>query len=273
MTFFVTRIRRIDDTRDRLIRLLSAGATLLLGAPILSGCSLVLPHPEKALPDQGIEQCSLDTLQYRRELPTKITAQGTAVPMIVRHVPPGPDRLLRNGQSIYFNDTHPHASVSNNQDLGDRIMISLNPLIAPKDSSVWILDAVEKESGAAPADSFLSNRVVIRLRTSTGDYLRVVNGQLSTSSSINNASHFVVYKIDVPDSTRRTSCDEQLRDGDFVFLEALEPSLWLDSSSDGTLHGATESGSNGAECVQERQRCYTDDRGGLVCAWAPKCSF
>jgi hypothetical protein len=273
MRFFVTVIREVGDTRVRLIRLLSAGAVLLLGAPMLGGCSLVLPHPDKDLPDQGIEQCSLDTLQYRRQLPAKITAQGTAVPLIVRHVTPGADRLLRNGQSIYFNDTHPHADASNNQDSSDRIMISLNPLTAPKDSSVWILDALEKESEAAPADSFVSNRALIRLRTSSGDYLRVVDGQLSISSNIDNASHFVVYKIDVPDSTRRTSCDERLRDGDFVFLEALEPSLWLDSSADGTLRGATGNGSNGAECVQERQRCYTDDRGGLACAWAPKCSF
>jgi hypothetical protein len=266
-----TFCRGLSDCGDRVVAW--SCAVLLICVPILNGCSLVLPHPSEVPPDRGIEQCSLDTLQYRRQVPMKVAAQGVAVPMIVRHVTPGPDRLLRNGQSIYFNDTHPHTDAAPNQDLGDRVLISLSPLISPKESSIWILEAVEKESGTTAADSLVSNRALIRLRASNGGYFRIVDGHPQISADVAEASRLVVYKIDVPDSTRPTSCDEQLRDGDFVFLEALEPGLWLDSSADGTLRGASGSNSSAAECVQERQRCYTDDHGATTCAWAPKCSF
>jgi hypothetical protein len=229
---------------------------------------LVLPHPSAAPPDRGIEECSLDILQYRRELPKRVAAQGVAVPVIVRHATARPERLLRDGQAIYFVGTH----APPNLDMGGRQLISTNTSRPPKDSSIWIVDAVNKEPGSRAEDPVISDRALIRLRASNGGYLRLVDGQPSVSANIENASRLVAYKIDVPDSTRPTSCDERLRDGDFVFLEALEPNLWLDSSADGVLHGASAEAAN-AECVQQRERCYTDDLGGLACAWGPKCSY
>jgi hypothetical protein len=196
-----------------------------------------------------------------------------AVPVIVRHATPGDERLLRNGEAIYFADTHPQADASQNVDSGDRQMISMHTSRLPKDSSIWILEAVGKEDGASPEASVISDRGLIRLRSSKGGYLRLVDGQPGVSANIENASQLVVYKIDVPDSTRPTSCDERLRDGDFVFLEALEPNRWLDSSADGVLHSIPAKDTDVAACVQERERCYTDERGGIACAWGPKCSF
>jgi hypothetical protein len=258
--------------RARLFPFYCVCAALLVGVPLLDGCSLVLPHPSAAPPDRGIEECSLDVLEYRRQLPNRIAAQGVAVPVIVRHATPDDERLLRSGQAIYFVDTHPQADASQS-DSGDRQMISMHTSHLPKDSSIWILEAVDKADGASPEASAVSDRALIRLRSSKGGYLRLVDGQPSVSANLENASRLVVYKIDVPDSTRPTSCDERLRDGDFVFLEALEPNRWLDSSSDGTLRSIPANDSNAAPCVQERQRCYTDERGGLACAWGPKCSF
>jgi hypothetical protein len=263
----------VSGCRARRFPFHSACAALLVGVPMLNGCSLVLPHPSAAPPDRGIEECSLDILQYRRQLPKRIAAQGVAVPVIVRHVTPGAERLLRNGQAIYFVDTHPQADATRNPDSGDRQLISMNTSRLPKDSSIWILDAADKGPGATPEESVISARALIRLRASKGGYLRLVDGQPSVSANIEDASRLVVYKIDVPDSTRPTSCDESLRDGDFVFLEALEPNRWLDSSADGALHSTPADGTNAAACVQDRERCYTDDRGGLACAWGPKCSF
>jgi len=85
-------------------------------------------------------------------------------------------------------------------------------------------------------------------------------------------SLLVIRKADVPDQTRPTTCDERLRDGDFVFLRTVSPSIWIGLSARGTGPPVPVAApADRKKCVRDREICRTD-RGGPVCAWAPDCS-
>lgn len=252
---------------------------MLVGLTMLGGCSLIVPHP-LTTPDKGIEQCSLDTLQSRQNLPQTIAAQGVAVPVIVRkETSVRGDRLVRTGQAVYFIATHHHAGAPRNIDLGDnRRLLSMNSPQSRALASVWVVDAIGSGGTSRPADAIISDGALVRLRSSAG-YLKMMHGKQDTTEMAEQASTFVVYKIDVPDSTRPTTCDAKLRDGDFIFLRSVAPSSWVDASDEGLLRvlnapqpSASADSDTASGCAQEQERCHTDNNGALVCAWAPKCS-
>jgi hypothetical protein len=247
---------------------------VVLALAVLGGCSWFLPHPDSSsnvLGDADTTRdgrCSLAVAQDRRLLPRQIAAAGIPTPLIIRTRSPGAsnNRNIGNDQSVEFDASTNLAS----------------PAQTAPHGTAWRIKVVDTQGEALAGDATLANGSVFALREDKGSgYLRLDTRSTSTTTTVAQAeaSRFVVYKADAPDSTRPTTCDEQIREGDFVFLRVLEPSAWASVDSLGALgiQGAAfgkpvpDSHSN-PRCARQEERCRTDSLGGLVCVWAPVCA-
>ena len=251
------------------------GAALLL----LNGCSLIFPHPA-TIPDAGMQQCPLDVLTARRQITRSNQARGIPSPLVIRSMPsPEGDRSIQNGQSIYFVATHRDAdrAVGAGSGSNGHVVISIEPKQPPSASTIWQVEALDEGGKPLPVPSVVADAGLVRLRGADG-YLVFTGERASFTPRAPEASRFRIYKADVPDSTRPTTCDATLRDADFVFLRAVSPSFWVDATDAGRLFVGSSGASNPSAananpvCEQEEQRCHNDASGGLVCAWAPKCA-
>jgi hypothetical protein len=95
-----------------------------------------------------------------------------------------------------------------------------------------------------------------------------------------DASIFALYKADVTNANRPSTCDEQARDGDYGYLRGLGPSTWLRVSggalkaahptlpSEESVHPSPPEGA--ANSVAD-QVCRTDERNQMLCGWVPRC--
>jgi hypothetical protein len=258
------------------------GAVAAVALALLSGCSWFLPHPEKAsnvigdadTPEDG--RCSLAVAQNRKSLTGQIIADGVPKPLII-HVqsPSAAMRAVRFGQSIYFDPSTSDA---------DR---DSKPPRSIAGHAIWRIESAQDPSTEVAEEAVLTGGSTFLLRDpSASGYLRLASKATSvavtavTAVTRAEASRFVILKADVPDSTRPTTCDEQIRDEDFVFVRILAPSTWVNVAAAGNLEvKPTPAGMRPAPggsntnplCAREEERCHTDSRGGLVCAWAPVC--
>ena len=234
---------------------------------LLNGCSLFFPHPEKSInvigdadtPKDG--RCSLAVAQLRKSVPTQVGAAGSPTALII-HVgsSTAASRTIGSGDMIYFEASAPDGGP-----------------VPPDHSARYRIEGLDSKGATVVQGKVLMNGDWVALHDSQGlnDFeLKENNKRVSLSV----ASRLVIYKIDVPDATRPTTCDEQIRDQDFVFLRVLDPSTWLMVSDAGVLmvrKGASGVGTenpNNPRCPREEERCRTDPRGGLVCAWVPVCA-
>ena len=196
---------------------------------VLSGCHWVLPEPKSpegaAAPRSAA--CTLDLAQSRRSTLTRIAAAGSARPLIISLSSRATeDRLLRNGVQVELCDL---------ETAGDA---GASPL------PLTILAVGVDASVPAP----IRDGSLIRLRAA------------ADASAL--AAPVRIHKVDVPDPNRPTSCDAQLRDGDFVLLRSESPSAWLELNG-GRL--AVAAGPAVPGCARSKEHCYTDRRGGLLC--------
>jgi hypothetical protein len=236
--------------------------TVLAGCLLgLEGCAWVLPRPAESPPDPGLVQCSLDVAQLRKERPVTLQARGMPALLIIRKDPAaGADRIIRNGQTVYFVATHHDAN---------RTVLSLASGPASPET-LWRLDAIDAGGMPLAADAPLSDASLVRLQRPGAGYLDLSSDAQSFSDR-NHAEGITLFKADVPDSTRPTTCDDQLRDGDFVFLRTSARPSWVGVSGSGAL--VTGPGDRRShQCDQQEERCLNDQRGGLVCAWTTRCS-
>jgi hypothetical protein len=257
------------------------GVAVLAGVVALAGCSWILPHPT-AVPDKGIAECPLGVLQARKELPKTISAAGMPSPLIIRgNSRSGDDRLIRSGQSVYFVATrHDVELVRNNGSDTSRHLIPIDPAVQPA-TSLWQIEMLDPNGNALAGGALMSDPSVVRLRdVAAAGYLEFGKNAQIPTAPLDRATRFAIYKADVPDSTRPTTCDAQIRDGDFVFLQAVKPSTWVNVTDAGTFYvaplptresPAPADSSRNPQCAQDEERCHTDQNGGLVCAWAPVC--
>ena len=241
----------------------------LVATVVLSGCSWFLPHPEKTsnvigdadTPRDG--RCSLAVAQNRRLLPGQVIADGVPKLLIIHVQSPGATtREVRVGRSVYFDpstrEAHP-----------------------PTEHALWRIDSLPNQSNEIPEDAVLTDGSMFLLREPEGSgYLQMGSKAVRLAVPRAEASRFIILKADVPDPTRPTTCDEQIRDEDLVFMRVLAPSEWVSVAVTGILQvqpalaGARPApgGSNtNPLCAREEEHCHTDSRGGLVCAWAPVC--
>ncbi|MGA9027825.1 MAG: hypothetical protein WB440_17365 [Steroidobacteraceae bacterium] len=264
------------------MRVLTIVALLLLGA-----CAWVLPRPDDtpaeisgSRPD--LDQCSLDVTQSRKTFPEQTDADGVPEPLMIRDQSrSGASRIISNGHLIYFlltrHDPEPFRNYGPDM---SRHMVRPDPPGPLPLSSVWRIDA-ERNDGPQGEEPLLDRSIVRLVRPDAAGYLRFETGSQTLAASADRASLFMLYKADVPDATRPSTCDGQIRDGDFVYLRQVSPSLWIDAADDGVLsakpvppgRGVAPAGSRGdPRCARDEERCHTDEGGGLVCAWAPICT-
>jgi hypothetical protein len=235
---------------------------------LLDGCSLFLPHPDKSsnvLGDADTPQdgrCSLAVASNRRSLPDLIAGEGIPTPLIihVRSSVGSKSRTVSTGQSVDFEASTNHASSAQ----------------AAQHSTAWRIQTVDARGEALADGAVLANGSVFALREdTTSGYLRLDIQAVNTTVPQTEASRFIIYKADVPDSTRPTTCDEWIRDEDFVFLRTLTPSAWASADPLGMLFVQEavrgKPASSNPFCVRQEERCRTDSLGALVCVSAPVC--
>jgi hypothetical protein len=263
-----------------------AHAIAAIGICVLGGCSWFLPHPDRAsnvigdadTPLDG--RCSLAVVQNRKSLFGQIIADGVPKPLLIRiQSSDAPNREIQNGQTIFFVESTRDADPPRNFGPAmSRLQTKAQPMTRP---ALWRLEAVNASGNAITENAVLMDRGVVELREIEGSgYLELQARSASIAVPRTEASRFVLYKADVPDPTRPTTCDGQIRDEDFVFVRTLAPSSWVSVAATGMLEvqsvpaGATPvavGSSRNPECAREEERCHTDSRGGLVCVWAPVC--
>lgn len=253
----------------------------LAGVALLGGCSWILPHPG-VVADKRIAECSLGVLQARKDLPKAMSAAGMPSPLILRDGSSrrGEDRSIRSGQSVYFVATQHDVELLRNYGPDtSRRLISIDPEVPPPPTSFWQIEALDAKGNPLASGALMSDPSVVRLRNvAAAGYLEFGKNAQTPTAPLDRATEFALYKADVPDSTRPTTCDAQIRDGDFVFLQAVEPSTWVNVTDAGAFYvtplpteeSPVDSRRN-PRCAQDEERCHTDQNGGLVCAWAPVC--
>jgi hypothetical protein len=242
----------------------------LVALVVLSGCSWFLPHPEKPsnvigdadTPRDG--RCSLAVAQNRRLQPGQVIADGVPKLLIIHVQSPGATtREVRIGRSVYFDP-------------------STRETDPPRtEHALWRIDSVQYQGNEISEDAVLTDGSIFLLREPReSGYLQMGGGAVRLAAPRAEASRFIIFKADVPDPTRPTTCDEQIRDEDFVFMRMLAPSTWVSVAATGILQvqpapagtRPVPAGSNtNPLCAREEEHCHTDSRGGLVCAWAPVC--
>lgn len=245
----LARPARLRDMCRVLRRLGLAGSVLFAGC----GWQNSLIAIDRAVPPEPPAQrpCSLAQVQTRRNLPRLPRVEGIAVLLVLRmHAWADSDRLVRSGQSI-------------------SLVLPPGGASAP----VVLRGRVEGiDPGGAPArkGTALVDGGMVRIRIGRSD-------RPATFAGAEAASRLILAKADVPDQTRPTTCDERLRDGDFIFLRTASPSVWVGLSASGEANGPPVLVARRSEtpdssgCVRDREVCRTD-RGGPVCAWTPVCA-
>jgi hypothetical protein len=231
------------------MRFMTASAALIVAfaAPI-SGCmSQGAPVAETASAEDDappIKSCSLEQVQSRKMLSRHPDISGVATPLLI------------------------HVSAP--------LVISFsasNAAAGAQGATPLRLEALDPAGRPAADAAPLSDGTMIRLRAAAGN-------SPSDAPSDKNPP-LVIVKADVPDQGRPSTCDAQIRDGDFVFIYTISPSVWLDAPpadrapiarADTMPHAALVNGSQDPSCVQDREWCATDQKGGTVCAWAPACA-
>jgi hypothetical protein len=140
--------------------------------------------------------------------------------------------------------------------------------------SLWRIENADLVGNTTNEDSVLSDASVVQFRGVEGSgYLQLGARKTAVVMSGAEASRFMLYKADVPDPMRPTTCDSQIRDEDFVFARLLAPSMWVSVAASGVLEVEKARRPLGSQsnpsCARQEERCHTDARGGLVCVWAP----
>ena len=150
---------------------------------------------------------------------------------------------------------------------------------ADKSRHTWRVDLLHTPS-PRPSPHRLSDGDLIYLWNVTSHrYLRVSSPAAADVKHRSDASIFALYKADVTNPNRPSTCDAQVRDGAYVYIRALEPSTWF-SVSDGVLEPAPLQPRLASDPAQlpegpansvADQRCRTDERDQLLCGWVAQC--
>ncbi|MBS0389481.1 MAG: hypothetical protein JSR15_13465, partial [Proteobacteria bacterium] len=137
----------------------------------------------------------------------------------------------------------------------------------PNATNARIDAAWDAQGRQIPLRHALTNGTTVELSRAAG----------SESPSIRKV---VIYKGDMPDASRPDTCDNRLRDGDYVFVRSAPNATWLDSGAAlwlapdraATVNsvGSTPPAAD-VLCFAGPRVCYSDRTGGAMCTWQPRC--
>jgi hypothetical protein len=236
-----------------------AGAAVIAGAALVSGCAWVLPKPSAANTGLGASgtgtACQLDQSEARRNVIDHVTAIGIPSPAaILRTDGRASDRTIRNGDRITLRAFT----------LADGNHASLGA------ETATLTVASVGGVGSDPVEIRGDSVVLLQAHDERPTVAAAQKGE-SDSSSSPTSDEFVIYKADVADPNRPTTCDNILRDGDLVYLRTVVPSAWVEVR-DRALQRESQPIRPEAMCRASEQHCYTDRYGGLVCARLANCA-
>ncbi len=227
----------------------------------MCACSLVLPHP-MTVDSLDARSCSLELDRSRQRTPCERNAAGSPTLAIIRLA----------------------ARSSGDSAIDDRSLVEFSIDASPANASnrsrdTWRIDLLHTPSPQPSPRRLADGDLIYLWNLAARRYLRVSpsDDAVAGTKHRSRASVLVLYKADVIDPNRWSTCDDRLRDGDYVYIRALKPSTWL-TVSDGALQVASlEQSSQKAAAVRPAgasaadQRCRTDERNQLLCGWMPSC--
>lgn len=223
---------------------------------------MILPHP---LTPEGVagdtRDCSLELDRSRQVAACEKTAAGAPTLVIIRPSSRSlSDPTIHDRSVVEFTSDQSFANADRSRDR-------------------WRVELLRKPS-PRPSPHRLSDGDLIYLWNVTAHrYLRVSSPEAAAADvrHRSDASIFALYKADVTNPNRPSTCDARVRDGDYVYIRSLEPSTWF-RVSHGDLEPASLQLPSGRAPQSELttgsvtdQRCRTDEGDQLLCGWVAKC--
>jgi hypothetical protein len=193
--------------------------------------------------------CTLELAEARKGRSVAIFGDGAAEPLVISlEGGPSSDRAIRGGAVIALRGVS--AVGQERMQPTDGVSMAIEPVAGPGDARDWIHDGSLVRL-TAPPDVIAAGRGAGAGRGQNGE-------------SAPQPEPMIIFKADRPTPNRPTTCDGRLRDGDFVFLQAITPRRWIDLRS-GALVARSDYAPAEADCRQPRELCYTDRYGALLC--------
>ena len=226
----------------------------LIGALILSlvsGCAWVLPRPSRPPPPPeaavaAYAACTLELTEARKNRSTSLHGAGAARPLIINLADgPSTDHVIRDGSAVALR----RAAGGGGE--ATRASASMQALIQAAGTLSGTHDTIEDQG-------------VIRFRPRATAPGPGSEAAADAGSPALADRDFLVFKADTPNPNRPASCDPLLRDGDFVYLQSVRPSMWV-TVSGGTLVAQGARAPDGSPCQAPKETCYTDRYGGMLC--------
>lgn len=217
---------------------------------LLSGCAWVLPKSSPPAPPSATlaaesAACSLDLTEARKARSISIFGAGAAQPLVISLADgPSDDRAIRDGASVTLRRAaHGGGQAAREQD-----------------AVLAVVEAVGARSGT---HGRIDDQSAVRLHLRGGPEA-AADSSGGRHGAVLADGDFVIFKADTPNPNRSSSCDGQLRDGDFVFLKSAGQNTWVGVKG-GALVAEGARAVDGTPCHTPRERCYTDRYGGLMC--------
>ncbi len=238
---------------------------LALNLLCASACSMIQPEPLSEAGDtMDPRDCSLELDRSRQVAPCEPKADGAPTLVIIRL-----SSLGRSGPTILDRSFVEFSTDQSSPDAAD------------KSRHTWRVDLLHTPSPRPGPHRLFDGDLIYLWNVTSHRYLRVSSPAAAAADAKHrsDASIFVLYKADVTNPNRPSTCDARVRDGDYVYIRALEPSTWF-SVSDGVLEPAPLQlpSASGLSELPERpansaasQRCRTDERNQLLCGWVAQC--
>jgi len=210
--------------------------TALIVATTLGGCAWILPKPSAQPADtEPSAACTLDLVEQRKARSGVLRTNRTAEPLIISLAAGHP-----RARGIYAGD--------------DIRLRGTSRAVAAALLAIESVDGLAGPSVAVRDGSIVS----IASRPSAS-----VNGAPGASTAP-IVTDFRVLKADTPSPNRPTSCDDLIRDGDYVLLESVAANTWVGLRK-GVMVSLDTATRVGPACHEAREQCYTDRAGALLC--------
>ncbi len=235
--------------------ILHAGNFLLLAN--LCACQCNGPGL-RAPADRAVEStCSLELMDSRRTLVNRSYVLGSPALLVVESVDPA------SGEAVISS--------------GDRVE-SL-PAFAAKSAARaagatdgYVVEVLDSHGGAMSAGTPVTDRAIVQLRNGeAGTYLVESHGSMVPGPRA-QAARLKIFKVDMPDQTQPSTCDNRIRVHDYLVATVIHPSAWIAATATGSLASSPVTCRTEMTPGPPATRCNTTADGALVCAWVPACS-
>jgi hypothetical protein len=209
-------------------------------------------------------ECDAARIEMRKDIAKSPGVSGIATPFIVRHAGEHANSILRSGESMTFTANERNAKIPS--------------------PAIWWLETLDRTGLPKLGSSPLLDGGVVHFRRlrSLDELLRQDGGtEPSEDIVVPPDSMLVIIKADVPEAKNPSTCDAQLRNGDFVFVRTFSHPMWLGATATGELAVTTTQPDLQtdparrqctSQCTTLTERCRSAARSGRLCVWVSECA-